>query len=254
MTAIASTAIQVAQQFDDGPVRWRIGLVALGTDFTAELDFAQMRPSDQVGLYVNRVPFANPTTRENLLRMQPHLAEAAALILPDERLDAIAYACTSASALIGDDQVRAALQQGKPGTPCVTPTSAALAAFAALGVSRVSVMAPYVQEVSEGLADYFASQGLDVLTLGYLGIADDRQIGKLTPQSVLESAVAATAPDAEGLFLSCTALRAAPLVQELEQRLGKVVITSNQAMVWQSLRAAGCTAPIAGYGRLLAEH
>ena len=50
-------------------------------------------------------------------------------------------------------------------------------------------------------------------------------------------------------------LRVDPLppeaVAELEFRTGKPVVTSNQATIWASLRALGCTAPIEGFGKLL---
>ena len=51
--------------------------------------------------------------------------------------------------------------------------------------------------------------------------------------------------------MSCTALRAAEAVEEIERALGKPVVTSNQAMFWQALRTAGCDLAVPGYGRLL---
>ncbi|MFD2815894.1 hypothetical protein ACFSYD_18385 [Paracoccus aerius] len=47
--------------------------------------------------------------------MAGDVTRAAALILPDEPLDAVVYSCTSASVVIGDDRVRAAVRAGKPG-------------------------------------------------------------------------------------------------------------------------------------------
>ena len=47
--------------------------------------------------------------------MQPALTAGAALILPGEKLDAICYSCTSASVVIGDAAVEAAIRPAKPG-------------------------------------------------------------------------------------------------------------------------------------------
>ena len=58
-------------------------------------------------------------------------------------------------------------------------------------------------------------------------------------------------PSVEGLFISCTAVRAAETVDAIEDALGKPVVTSNQAMFWQAIRVAGCDLPVTGYGRLL---
>ena len=55
-------------------------------------------------------------------------------------------------------------------------------------------------------------------------------------------------PDTDAIFLSCTALPAVAVINRLEDRLGKPVITSNQAMIWMALRLAGCDyqAPMGG--------
>ena len=237
--------------YDPRPARWRIGLIALATDHTTERDFARMCPSEAVAIYVSRVLNQNPTTVENLRRMAPRLSDAASLILPEEPLDVIAYSCTSATVAIGDEAVTAAIQKGKPGVPCVTPPAAAAAAFAHLGVRRISLLTPYIRSVSEPFVDYFAAHGLETLNLTCLGIEDDREMARLTPESIAAVAREACDPAAEGFFVSCTAVRAAEAAEAMEQALGKPVVTSNQAMFWQALRTAGCDLPVPGYGRLL---
>lgn len=237
--------------YDERPARWRVGVIALATDHTTERDFARMCPSNEVAVYVTRVLNQNPTTVENLRRMKPRLTEAAALILPDEPLDAVAFGCTSASVVIGDDAVTAAIQEAKPGVPCITPPSAACAAFQALGVRRISVLTPYIREVSEPFVGYFAERGIEVANLSCLGLEDDRMMARIAPDSIVAAAREVCDPSAEALFISCTAVRAAEVAGRIEAELGKPVVTSNQAMVWRTLRAAGCDLPVAGHGRLL---
>ena len=237
--------------FDERPMRWRIGLVALATDHTVERDFARMAPGGEVAVHVNRIENTNPTTVENLRAMQPRLTDAARLILPGEPLDAIAYGCTSASVVIGDAGVRAALQAAKPGVPCVTPPAAACAAFEHLGARRISILTPYTQAVSAPFVEYFEGQGLEVANLACFGLEDDTVMARITPGSIVEAACAVVRPDAEALFISCTALRSAEVAEEIESRIGRPVVTSNQALFWRSLRAAGCGLPVPGHGRLL---
>ena len=238
-------------RLDDRSVRWRIGFVALATDHTAERDFARICDFDEVGLYVNRVAYANPTTEENLLKMAPLLTEAAALILPGEPLDVVAYGCTSASVVIGEGMVQEAIAKAKPNTPVVTPSSAARDAMQTLGARRISVLAPYTAEVSAKIGDYFAAAGFEVKSLDCFGLEDDRDIARVAPESIIEAALECCAPDAEALFLSCTALRAAEVAEAIESRLGRPVVTSNQAMIWRALRHAGCDRKVPGWGRLL---
>lgn len=234
---------------EERPVRFRIGLLVLVTDHTAERDFRRLVTAPDVGVYVNRVQFSNPMTPANLRAMLPWVRDAAAAILPDEPLDALAFACTSGSALIGDDVMRDTLAEAKPGAPCVTPTSAARAALAALGARRVALLAPYGREVSELLGRYFEGLGLEMTVVRYLGIDDDRDVARIAADSIVEAG-AATVGDAEALFMSCTALRGAALVPALEERLGRPVVTSNQALIWQALRSAGYREPLDGLGRL----
>jgi maleate isomerase len=52
------------------------------------------------------------------------------------------------------------------------------------------------------------------------------------------------------VFLSCTSLPAVEVILRLEDRLGKPVITSNQALIWMALRLAGCDYVAPEGGRL----
>lgn len=235
---------------DPRPVAKRIGLVALATDNTTEREYARICDPELTGVYVARVAYANPTTPENLRSMGPHIQAAAQSILPDQDLDVIAYACTAASVVLGDDHVFEAMRQAKPGASCVTPTSAAFAAFSALGVERISVLTPYTRLVTEEITAYLESNGLTVVNAGHMGLEDDRDMARVSTKSILQAGVEAMDPEADALFISCTALRAAECVQAIETQTGKPVVTSNQAMVWRSLRLAGDDRRLIGYGRL----
>lgn len=250
---IPAALLALRPRFTARAARWRIGFIALSTDHTSERDFALMRPSPEVVVYVNRIAFENPMTRESLLAMRPFLTDAASLILPGESLDALVFGCTSASALIGDAAVCDALQAAKPGVAVVTPASAALAAFASLGSRRVSLLAPYSARVTEGIAAYFEMSGLTVLNAACLGIMDDRDVARLEADTIIEAALAACHPEAEALFISCTALPAVTTLQVIEDRLGLPVVSSNQATFWRALRLAGCGDRIQGFGRLFSE-
>jgi maleate isomerase len=252
MSSIPIRRTPIPLAFDDRPLAKRIGLVILATDHTTEPDFARLVASEGIGIYVARIAYANPTTPENLRRMQPRLGEGAGLILPDERLDAICYSCTSASVVIGDDAVEAALQAAKPGTPVVTPPLASIRALRAFGARRISILTPYTVETSTPMAGYFAGHGFDIARFTCLGLEDDRQMARLTAATLVAAARAATAPDADALFISCTALRAALAAPEIERAIGRPVVTSNLATAWQCLRLCGVETPRPERGRLMA--
>ncbi len=240
----------VAAQFDPRPVKKRIALVVLATDHTTELDFTRMCDPGEIGIYANRIDYQNPGTRENLLATGPRLTEAAAQILPGEAVDVIAYSCTAASVVLGNETVGGLLKAGKPDTPFVTPSAAALAAFKTLGAQKISVLTPYSENISDEVVAYFAANGPQIVSADCLGVDDDREIARLSEDTIVEAACAAMDPDADALFISCTGLRAAVCIERIEARTGKPVVTSNLAMIWRCLREVGSATVLSEYGRL----
>ncbi|RIY02631.1 ectoine utilization protein EutA [Aureimonas flava] len=240
-----------ALAFDARAMEKRVGLVLLSTDHSTEADFARLVAGPRIGLFATRVEYANPVTAENLRAMEPRLGAAAALLLPDEPLDAICFSCTSASVAIGDAAVEAAIARAKPGAPVVTPPGAATRAFGRLGARRISLLTPYTVETTAGMAAYFEARGFALASVACLGLEDDREMARIAPASLVEAAVAATHADAEALFVSCTALRSASIAAQVEARIGRPVVTSNQATAWACLGLCGVApAPGLGAGRL----
>jgi maleate isomerase len=240
-----------APVLDERPLHKRIGLIILATDHTTEPDFARMVSSKDIGVYVTRIPYANPTTPENLRKMQPVLTDGAKLLLPDAELDAICYSCTSASVVIGDKEVAAAIHAAKPGVLVVTPTDASVKALQELGAKRISVLTPYTVETSRPMADYFSDRGFDIRSFTCLGLDDDRDMARISHASLIEHAKDAIAPDADALFISCTAVRAASVIARIEDAIGKPVVSSNLASAWACLRICGDDAARPELGRLM---
>ena len=237
---------------DDFPMERRVGLLALATDHTSEVDFRRMVASDSLGVYVARVPYANPTTPDTLRGLLPRLAEGAALVLPGEPLNAVYFACTSASVVIGEAAVEHAIRQAKPGVPVVTPTRAARRGLRSLGVKRISLLTPYTPATTAPMLRYFVEGGLDVVSCTCLGLDDDRVMARINAASLIAAAREATAADAEALFFSCTGVRSAAVTAEIEQAISRPIITSNQAAAWMILRLCGDTMPRPQFGRLMA--
>ncbi|HUF56470.1 MAG TPA: ectoine utilization protein EutA [Thermohalobaculum sp.] len=231
----------------------RLGLIALSTDLTLERDALRLIPPDRAALHTTRVDYANPTTPANLAAMAPRIGAAAARIVPGVDLAAICFGCTSASVVIGEAAVDRAVAEGRPGVPVVTPPRAARWAFAALGVRRIALLTPYLAETTRPMARYFEEHGLGLASIRCLGMADDRLMARLSRGTLVAEAEEADAAGAEALFISCTAVPALGVVAELEKRLGKPVVCSNQACLWSMLHLAGLGAEAAGPGALFAR-
>ena len=165
--------VSVGYQRDAGSAVHRIGLIALDSDIATEADFHSMLPDD-VMFYTTRVHHVNPVSIENLRKMGPQLATAAAKLLPHQRLDVIAYSCTSATAALGYEEVASQVQAGgRAGVPVVTPITAAVAACKALGIASISLLTPHPDAVNQSTCEFFREQGIAVVNIGSFCLDDD---------------------------------------------------------------------------------
>ncbi|WP_054340551.1 aspartate/glutamate racemase family protein [Neptunomonas antarctica] len=249
---IELTTVQHKQPLEYLAPAGRIGIISLATDFNIEADLKRIYPDD-VQFFTSRVKNINPLTIENLRTMAPGISATVDTILPGVELDAIIYACTSGTIAIGVEQVAELIHKVRPGVPVTNPVTAALSAFQCFAAKRISILTPYTEAVNQEIAEFFTSQGYDVLSIAGFGFEDDTAMTYITPQDIADAAVACCDPQAELLFISCTALRASFVLDEIEQRIGIPVVSSNQALVWHSLRLLNYPAAVLGFGALLRE-
>lgn len=241
-------------EFDGGRHhRAKIGYILLATEQTVEDDVYQLKPPG-VGVHFTRVPIPDDITVETLSEMTESLAQAARLLLPDGSLDVVCYACTSGSVVIGEEKVLAELSRGAPTAKTTCLITSVIRALNALSAKRIVIATPYIKEINDIEADYLREQGFDVVSIHGLNLRPDSDMIRVTPAYWLEFAAGIDQTDADVIFISCSAVRSIDIIDELEQRLGKPVITSNQAMIWDTLRLAGINDHIQGYGQLLSQY
>lgn len=237
---------------DDGiAARGAIALIVLGTDQTVEYEFRRMIPQDGVGFYHARIhneTMINPT---NLMAMERDLAPTTRLIMQGLPLDVIAFGCTSATMVIGEEQVFARIHEVRPEVACTTPITAAFAAFEALDVKRLAVLTPYCREVNDRCRAYIEARGYEVPVFGSFSEESDHIAGRIDPGSVKRAAEKlARDPRVDAVFVSCTSLRVVEIAAEFEAEAGKPITSSNHAMAWHCLRLAGINDTLP-HGRLL---
>jgi maleate isomerase len=247
----AFESINQAPEFDQGPGKFRIGLITLSNDYVTERDFMNMRPCDDVAIYTSRLLNTPQCTVETLQAMAPRITEATSLLVPEGRLDVVAYACTSGTAVMGFERIQSLIQAARPGVACVTPLTSSLQAMDAFGIERIAVLTPYIDEVNSSIAGYLEAQGKSISAFTSFKLAENEDMARLSAESIYQAALEADRADAAALFISCTAIRAVDVIEKIEQKLGQPVITAVQAMFWQSLRMAGYVEKVSGYGRLL---
>ena len=228
----------------------RIGVIALATDFNIEQDLRRIYPTG-VEIFTSRVRNYNPLTIENLRAMAPGISAAADSILPGTDLDVMIYGCTSGTVAIGSERITELVHQSCPGVAVTNPLTASLAAFETLGAKRISILTPYTEAVNRDVAAQFEGSGYEVLNIAGFGFEDDTAMSFISPQDICDAAIEACDPQADLMFISCTAMRASLVIKQLEQQLGKPVVSSNQALAWHSLQLMHYSSAVEGFGALL---
>ncbi len=232
--------------------RATIGLVVLATDQTIEHEFRHLLDLPGVGLYEARLHNDAEITPETLRAIGPRIAPSAELILPGLPVDVVAFGCTSATMLLGEDHVFAEIRKVRPNVACTTPVTAARAALTALGARRIAMLTPYAPEITAGMARAFGAQGFEIAAYATFDRRDDRDAACISTDSIVDGAIrlAREAPEAEAIFVSCTSLRVAEVVSRIEAETGLPVTGSNHAMAWHALRLAGIADTRADAGML----
>lgn len=216
-----------------------LGLIALQADERIEVDARQLLPQE-VDLLVTRVPSGLDVTPETLAQMEGDLPQAAALLPAGVDFDVIAYGCTSGSAQIGTGRVAERVRAGARTAHVTDPVSALVAACRVLGLRRLALLSPYVEVVSDRLRQVLAQAGIETPVFGSFAEAEEAQVARITPASVVRAAGAlAETGEVDGIFLSCTNLDTLPAIPELERATGLPVLSSNLVLSWHMLALAG---------------
>ena len=180
--------------------------------------------------------------------------EEATRALADAKCDVVAFHCTANSMEEGKDgEARILAALSSAGAARATTTATAIRrALDALGAKKIVLVTPYSQAVTDHEAEFLKEAGYDVLTAkGYDLAGSDAYCG--TPPEVwCERALAARHSDADVYFLSCANISVFSIIEELETKLGRPVITSNQTVIWDALDRLGWTNRQGCPGRLFA--
>ena len=228
----------------------RVGLIALASDFTIEKDFINVIKDKKIDFFVNRIECYNPLTKENLIKMSDKVTEVTKDILPDQDLDCVVYGCTSGTIAAGHTSIEKKVKEAKPMADVSTPSTAALKALKKLNIKKISIFTPYSKKLNDDVIDYFESEGFEVTSNSYFDIQDDYDIGKVDQDYLYSVLSKIDLSGADALFVSCTALPVLEIIDKLEKKLNTVVLSSNQALIWDTLTKIKKNNSVEGFGKL----
>ncbi|TLP97446.1 maleate cis-trans isomerase [Nesterenkonia salmonea] len=194
-------------------------------------------------------------TPEALFETGSHarLSEGAERLLAEHEVDSVMWACTSGSFVYGWHGAHRQVDQlaeatGRP----VSSTSLAFArAVDTLGVQRVAVAASYPETLAAHFQEFLRAGGIEVVNFQAQGVFTAAAVGHMAREDLLAMIRNVDLPQAQAILVPDTAMHSLAWVADLEQSLGKPVLTANQVTIWEGMRIAGVEQPtLPGLGSL----
>ena len=232
--------------------RARIGLIVPSVNTCTEVEFPAVAPAG-VRFHVTRLAL-NDSSPEGLLAMADNV-EGAAGLLADAGVDMILFHCTAVTTFRPgyDDEIITRITAAS-GVKASATSKAVLGALDVLGIKKVALRTPYMPATNQREVAFLEQMGVGVTSEWGKGIEGGGGMYTVTPEEWYDLIMARRDDEADGYFLSCTAIRTASILERLENDLGRPVISSNQSAIWHCLRQLGIEDGLDGYGELLARH
>jgi maleate isomerase len=184
--------------------------------------------------------------------------ERAALELASAEVDVILQAGTAIAFFrgFGHDQELSQRIHAATGIKATTSLTAVIDALRTLQIHRPAIATSYLADIDRRLVDVLEKSGFKVAAIRGMGLKKSIDMGKVFPEQTYRLArqVVRSAPQADGILISCGNLRTFEAIESLEIDTGLPVVTSNQAGLWQAMRMAGIKDRLTSLGRLLREH
>lgn len=231
-----------------------IGVLTPQGDARPETEIKAMAP-DGVSVHSSVVRWAfDPNRTDNFRRFlePPHLDDAAELLVKFAP-SSIILGFTSTSYIdgpAGDPPLVSRIERAANGTPVILPTLAFTEALRFLRVRRIAIIHPpwFAEETNLLGRDYFRNVGFEVLAS--TSIKPFRRLTEVEPAEVYEWVLSHTPNRAEAIIIGGNGCRAIGVIDAIEKRLKKPVLTANQVPFWSALRRVGHASKVRNYGRI----
>jgi maleate cis-trans isomerase len=231
----------------------RFGLLTPSSNTIQEPEFSAVLPPT-VSLHTGRVAYRN-IDAETQLRCVQEL-ESESRKLADAEVDVIVFAATAPTLAKGKGYDRELIKrmEDASGRPATTSATAFVDALMQLGISKIAIGAPWSKAMDKPMVDFMEASGFKVVHSEVVGFVASIELGRVAPQTAYELGRRADRPDAEAIIMPGGNWSSMPVVERLENDLGKPILVNNAVSLWAGLRLLKRSDSIPGYGRLLREH
>jgi maleate isomerase len=234
--------------------RARLGVITPSANIVTEPEFESILPKG-VTCHYHKFHFKGGGV-EDLKNLEKLLPDAAELI-SHARPTAMAMCCTGGSFAggLGNDKILIRKMQEKNGNiPTTTTSTSMIDAFNVMGIKKISMAVPYLEDVAMTEKRFIEDHGIRVQDIKWLSIPDALDDADISYKTIYNLALKVDKPESDAVLISCVAVHTLKIIESLERDLRKPVITSNQVTIWKLLRLSNINERIEGYGELLLKH
>jgi maleate cis-trans isomerase len=227
-----------------------LGAIIPANNSVIEPEWGSVLP-DGVALYATRILARGDLTPDAVRRME-HNVDRAVDELDATSVDVIAY-CDMVTTFImeaGWNEAKVAEIARRTGTACLSAWTALRDALGALNIRRFALGTPYPAAIHALAPPFFAARGFDVVPQATLDIVKMNEVPMVNAPRLTKFVDSLRHDAAEAVVLLATDLPSFGSIAALEQRLGIPVLTSNQTILWRSLRTIGSKTRIASLGKI----
>lgn len=216
--------------------KFRVGLIVPSVQVVTEPLYYEVA-GDRLEFFTTRL-YLQGSGVQDLIAMEESLPRAIQE-LGSARVDVLAYCCTGSGAIRGYEQERELCRQveDETGIPMVTTMLSVVDALREVGAQRIALASPYTEEINRAEISYFAQNGFEIVSDVGQNIKDGFVFSQVTPQEIAKFALKHWDSRADALFMSCMNWQAMRIVAEVESQIGKPVVTSHSATLWNMMRA-----------------
>ncbi len=176
----------------------------------------------------------------------------AAMSLEGRGCSAVVWACTSGSFIAGlagaRRQISALSEVLK--VPATSASIALARAACSLRQNSVEVLSPYPAPIGDRFVAFLAEFGISAVAISHLDAESGGESRKLDLYEQVNDHERRHGRSGFPLLVPDTAIDTLALVADLESTFDRVIVTANQASVWDALRLAGCGAALQDAGAL----
>src|SRR5262244_2083119 len=216
----------------------RFGLLTPSSNTVQEPEFSALLPRT-VSLHTARVAYRDITPQEQM-RCVLEL-ESESRKLADAEVDVVVFAATAPTLAKGKgyDRELIARMEDASGRPATTAATAFVDALALLGARRIAIGAPWSRTMDAPMVAFMRAHGFDVVHSEVVGIVASIELGRIGPENAYELGLRADRPEADAIIMPGGNWRCMGIVERLEQKVGKPVLSNNAVSLWAGLRMLG---------------